>query len=73
MKQQETTSPNQNPTDIRYFAIRRYNCGVIDMKGKAESDIIGITTDEEYAKSRQSVFCDYEEVKMIKQQPAPCR
>jgi hypothetical protein len=45
----------------RYFIIRRYNCGT----SADTTDIIGLTTDEEYAKSRQSVFCDYEEVKMI--------
>jgi hypothetical protein len=45
----------------RYFVIRRYNCGT----SADTTDIIGLTTDEEYAKSRQNVFCDYEEVKMI--------
>jgi hypothetical protein len=45
----------------RYFIIRRYNCGTCADK----TDIIGLTTDEEYAKSQQSTFCDYEEVKMI--------
>lgn len=45
----------------RYFVIRRYNCGTSADK----TDILGLTTDEEYAKSRQSVFCGYEEVKMI--------
>lgn len=45
----------------RYFIIRRYNCGTSD----DTTDILGLTTDEEYDKSRQSVFCDYKEVKMI--------
>jgi hypothetical protein len=45
----------------RYFVIRRYNSGT----SGDSTDIIGLTTDEEYAKSRQSVFCGYEEVKMI--------
>jgi hypothetical protein len=45
----------------RYFVIRRYNCGTSADK----TDILGLTTDEEYAKSIQSVFCGYEEVKMI--------
>jgi len=45
----------------RYFIIRRYNSGTTADK----TDIIGLTTDEEYAKSVRSVFCNYEEVKMI--------
>lgn len=45
----------------RYFIIRRYNCGT----SADTTDILGLTTDEEYAKSRQSVFCGYEEVKLI--------
>jgi hypothetical protein len=44
----------------RYFVIRRRNTGA----GQA-SDIIGITTNEDYAKSRQSVFCSYQEVKIL--------
>lgn len=51
----------------RYFVIRRYNSGTISLvTGEKDTDIIGLTTDEEYAKSRRSVFCDYEEVKMFK-------
>ena len=46
---------------IRYFVIRRYNCGTSDNT----TDILGLTTDEEYAKNRQTVFCNYEEVKII--------
>jgi len=50
----------------RYFLIRRYNCGTYNPQTqKMDTDIIGITTDEEYAKSRQSVFCGYEEVWML--------
>jgi hypothetical protein len=45
----------------RYFVIRKCNCGTSEDK----TDILGLTTDEEYAKSRQNVFCGYEEVKMI--------
>jgi hypothetical protein len=45
---------------IRYFLIRRKNHSISD-----ESDIYGLTTDEEYAKSKISVFFDYEEVKML--------
>ncbi len=46
---------------IKYFLIRRFNCG-----GGDYSDIYGFTTDENVAKAMQSVFCDYEEVKMLK-------
>ena len=46
----------------RYFVIRRYNSGTCS----DTTDILGLTTDEKYAKSRESVFCGYEEVKMIK-------
>ena len=45
----------------RYFIIRRYNCGT----SADTTDILGLTTDEKYAKSRKSIFCGYEEVKMI--------
>lgn len=47
---------------IRYFIIRRVNCGT----SEETTDIIGLTTDEEYAKNMQSVFCHYEEVKIVK-------
>jgi len=46
----------------RYFIIRRYNCGTTADK----TDILGLTTDEEFAKSMQSVFCGYEEVKILR-------
>lgn len=52
---------NVSVVDKRYFIVRRCNCGTATDK----TDIIGLTTDEEYAKSVQSVFCDYEEVKLI--------
>lgn len=45
----------------KYFIIRKVNCFTTADK----TDIIGITTDEKYAKNNQSVFCKYEEVKMI--------
>jgi hypothetical protein len=44
----------------KYFLLRRVNCS------NGGSDIIGITTDEEYAKSQQSVFCSYEELQILK-------
>lgn len=52
-----------NPTISKeYFIIRKYNCCTT----ADTTDILGLTTDEEYAKSRQSVFCNYEKVKLIK-------
>jgi len=56
-----------NQTDCkRYFILRKYHCGTYNsITGEIDTDIIGLTTDEEYAKSRVSVFCNYEEVKMI--------
>lgn len=47
---------------VRYFVIRAHGCGTT-LSG---SDIVGITTDEEKARSMQSVFYSYEEVKFIK-------
>ncbi len=52
-------TPSEN---IRYFIIRRYNCG----SSNNTTDIIGLTTSEEYAQSRRSVFCYYEEVSLLK-------
>jgi len=50
----------------QYFVLRRAHCGTFDMKtGKMDTDIIGLTDDEEFAKSQVSVFCYYEEVKFI--------
>jgi len=43
-----------------YFVIRRFNCG------NGGTDIIGITDDEEFAKSMQNVFCGYEKVLFLK-------
>jgi len=49
-----------------YFVLRRAHCGTLDLKtGKMDTDIIGITDDEEFAKSQQSVFCYYEKVKFL--------
>jgi len=48
-----------------YFVLRRANCGTIDKDGRADSDIIGVTINEEYAKSKQSVFCYYEPVILL--------
>ena len=45
----------------RYFIIRRYNCGT----SADTTNILGLTTDENCAKSMKSVLCGYEEVKMI--------
>jgi len=45
----------------RYFILRKRNCFTTADK----TDILGMTTDENYAKSKQSVFCSYEEVKLI--------
>lgn len=57
-KQRLKGSSNANK---RYFIIKRYNCGT----SADTTNIVGLTTDEEYAKSLQSVFCDYEEVKIV--------
>lgn len=40
-----------------YFLLRKGGCRSVD-----QSDIIGITTDEDYAKSKKSVFCYYEPI-----------
>lgn len=46
-----------------YFVLRRYNCGAMNWEtGKMDTDIIGITSNEDYAKERRSVFCNYEPV-----------
>lgn len=50
----------------KFFIVRRYNCCTTGLDGKIDTDIIGLTFDEEYAKSLQSVFCSYEEVKLLK-------
>lgn len=44
----------------RYFLIRQVGCGA-----GSNSDIVGITTDEEVAKEYQDVFNGYEEVKLL--------
>lgn len=54
---------DQDSPPPTYFVLRKYNCGTLDMKtGKVDSDIIGITTNEDYAKEKRSVFCNYEPV-----------
>ncbi len=46
-----------------YFVLRRFHCGSMEWTLKTgKSDIIGITTNEDYAKERRSTFCDYEPV-----------
>ena len=68
-----TANPNdfewQNVPTIskpkRYFVLRHANCCAYDGDGKKFSDIIGITDDEEIAKSNMSVFCYYEEVNFL--------
>jgi predicted AlkP superfamily phosphohydrolase/phosphomutase len=42
-----------------YFVLRQVNCS------NGGTDIIGITDDEEFAKSQVSVFCNYEKVKFL--------
>ena len=44
----------------KFFLIRRVNSYASDT-----SDIWGFTDDEDYAKSLQTVFCDYEEIKYL--------
>ena len=49
-----------------YFVLRKANCRTFNGNiGKMDSDIIGVTTDEEYAKSKNSVFCYYEPVILL--------
>ena len=49
-----------------YFVLRRANCGTLNLEtGKMDTDIIGITDDEAFAKTMQSVFCYYEKVKFL--------
>ena len=54
----------QNDPSPTYFVLRRVNSGTIG-DGKTHTDIIGVTTDEEYAKSKNSVFCYYEPVILL--------
>jgi len=44
----------------RFFLIRRVNS-----YASGASDIWGFTDDEEYAKSLETVFCSYEEIKYL--------
>lgn len=47
--------------NTKYYLIRRYDgCTTSNTAG-----VVGITTDLNYAKSLQSVFCGYEEVKKL--------
>ena len=56
---------DNQPSPI-YFVLRRANCGTFNMQtGEVGTDIIGVTTDEEYAKSKESVFCYYEPVILL--------
>ena len=50
---------DENKPSPPYFVLRKSGCGTI-VNGVHSSDIIGVTTDEEYAKSKNSVFCYYE-------------
>ena len=47
-----------------YYVIRKRNCATIGPNG-LDTDIIGITTDENKCKEMQSVFCGYEKVKLL--------
>lgn len=44
-----------------YFVLRKANCGTV-IGDKPQTDIIGITSNEETAKERISIFCYYEPV-----------
>jgi hypothetical protein len=46
-----------------YFLLRRF--------GNGGTDIIGITDDEEFAKSQVGVFCNYEKVKFLEKDMTP--
>src|SRR5690606_15885987 len=53
--------------EVEYFIVRRVNCGTFNPEtGRMDTDIIGITDDEDYAKSMVDVFTTYEKVKFIK-------
>jgi hypothetical protein len=54
----------QNASSPTYFVLRKSGCGVSG-DGKIHTDIIGVTTDEVYAKSKNSVFCYYEPVILL--------
>jgi len=49
-----------------YFVLRKSGCRAV-VNGVHQSDIIGVTTNEEYAKSKKSVFCYYEPVILLDQ------
>lgn len=48
-----------------YYVIRKRNCATIGPNG-LDTDIIGISTDENKCKDMESVFCSYEKVKLLK-------
>ena len=57
---------DENKPSPTYFVLRRANSGTFNGEtGKFDTDIIGVTTDEEYAKSKNSVFCYYEPVILL--------
>ncbi len=57
----ESEVDNKLITNQKYFVVRKHNsCASGD-----KTDIIGITHSKTKAKSMQSVFCSYEEVKLI--------
>ena len=56
---------DENKPSPTYFVLRKSGCGAI-VNGVHQTDIIGVTTDEEYAKSKQSVFCYYEPAILLK-------
>lgn len=53
-----------NAPSPTYFVLRKSGSGVF-ANGVHQSDIIGVTTNEEYAKSKNSVFCYYEPVILL--------
>jgi hypothetical protein len=59
-----STLKDENKPSPTYFVLRKSGCGAI-VNGVHSSDIIGVTTDEEYAKSKNSVFCYYEPVILL--------
>lgn len=54
-------SLKQKYKNKEYLVLRRANCGVFD-PSRPTTDIIGITSSEENAKKRISIFCYYEPI-----------
>lgn len=50
----------QQLIEKKYFLVKQVNCGCTGV-----NPIRGFTDNEEYAKSMQGVFCDYEEIKFL--------